>query len=305
MLLLDWSMPSVRQCRRSRCSRQMTKMQQSATLQEYRRALTAADAAACESAAVSQHIAGRHAVPHAGYATKVFTRICAHAMSLMRAAPLSRWVRSDFEVWDLSSIAAQGRAIFEGHLLLEYVARPPDSDDEWSARLNIMHLNDCSRRVKLMGYLGATESIDVLLMQANELRERLRSNQWFAARDSQRQKTLLTGDSLMAEGREALLARVGWDKDQFHAMWLLLSQHVHILPLSFYRMEANGRGTGVQNDTDIGYIRLTLDLCAQSIAACTDSMVKLFPDAASVRKGSRSKFSPGPSSNRPRPSRSR
>lgn len=273
------------------------------SLQAYRRALIAMDVATCEAAAVSQRVSGRMAAPYAGYATTVFTRVCVHATALMKAAPLSRWARSEFYVWDLSSVAAQARAIFEGDLLLEYIARPPESDEEWIARLNVMHLNDCCRRIKLMGYLGGGTQADQLREQGEEIRDQLRANDWFAQLEPHRQKSLLTGESLTIEARDSLLVRVGWDKDEFRAIWLLLSQYIHILPLSFYRMEPNGRGTGVHNDTDQGYLCMILGLCAQSVGGCTDRIVKLFPDAALVRNGTRSKFTPGPAANRPKHSR--
>ena len=43
-------------------------------------------------------------------------------------------------------------------------------------------------------------------------------------------------------------SRFGWDPNHFRALYDLLSQHTHILPLSFYRIEPNGRGSYMAMD---------------------------------------------------------
>ncbi len=120
------------------------------THEEYRAALKTFDACVCEAFAVGQAIGSRIAPPHLGYGTHVFTRICANAVALVRAAPKSRWVRSDADFWDLAAVAGHARSLMEGLLLLHYVIKAPVDQDEWSARINLMHLNDCCRRAKIL-----------------------------------------------------------------------------------------------------------------------------------------------------------
>jgi hypothetical protein len=272
----------------------------SVTIEEYRAALKGFDASVCEALAVSQAAAGRIAAPHDGYATHIFTRICGQAIALIRAVPESTWARSDAEFWDFSGIAGYSRAIVEGQLLLFYIIKKPESPEEWSARLNVMHLNDCSRRIKILdGMLDGAE-LAAFLAQAEEIRERLRGNRWFCALDEKMQKRLLSGDVLTISTRDDQIAELGWNKREFYSLWHLLSQYTHILPLSFYRLEPNGRGTGIANDFDRAYIYLMLDLCTKVLNACVDRIVESFPDTASARTGIDSKFSPGPSRNRPR-----
>jgi hypothetical protein len=266
----------------------------------YATALEAYDAAVCGAVAVSQAIAGRMVAPHVGYAAKVFTRICGHGIALIRATPRSRWVKSDSEFWDFISIAGHCRALLEGQLLLWYVIRPPESPEEWSARLNVMHLNDCCQRIKVLSYI---ESADVagLSAQAKELRERLQQNRWFLKLSPKLQRRLLTGDWLAVSARDEQLAEAGWKKKDFYVLWHFLSQYIHVLPMSFYRIEPNGRGTGIENETDRGYICWMLNDSASIVTACVDRMIQEFPDAAAVRKGVESEFSPGPASNRHKP----
>jgi len=72
------------------------------------------------------------------------------------------------------------------------------------------------------------------------------------------------------------------------------------LPISFYRIEPNGRGTGIENDTDRTYIAQALIISAAVLAEVTDRMTEQFPDAGDMRQGVDSKFSPTPDANRPR-----
>jgi len=104
----------------------------------------------------------------------------------------------------------------------------------------------------------------------------------------------------MIAERFELLEELGWDQKRFRAIYDLLSQHAHILPMSFYRMEANGRGTGLENEADRGYICLMLQICTGVLNDCTDRIVLAFPDVADRRQGKKSRFSPGPRGNLPR-----
>jgi hypothetical protein len=230
----------------------------SVTIEEYRAALKSFDASVCEALAVSQAIAGRIAAPHAGYATRIFTRLCGNAVALIRAAPKSRWTHSDSEFWDFSAIAGYSRSIVEGQLLLFYLIKEPESPEEWSARLNVMHLNDCCRRMKILDGVIDDAEMAQFSAQAEEIRERLRGNLWFCALDQKLQKKLLLGDMLIISTRDEQIAELGWNKREFYSLWHLLSQCTHILPLSFYRLEPNGRGTGIENDFDRAYIYMML-----------------------------------------------
>ena len=267
------------------------------TRSDYIAALKKFDAAICEATAVSQISAGRFVEPHKGYATWLFTRLCAHGTALIRAVPLSRWTKSNREYWDFSCAAPHVRAILEGYLLFSYVIEAPGSREEWSAKINILHLNDCTRRIKLFVNLEDMEQVASLNVQAKELRERLLSNAFFLLLPQSKQKQFLAGEYLMIDTRDERLGKLGIEPKSFNAYWDLLSQNTHILPLSFYRMEPNGRGTGLENEADRGYLANFLTVAAEALTKATDLMAEAFPDTAVVRKGVMSGFSPGPRSN--------
>ena len=270
------------------------------SMDEYREGLKKFDISICEALAVGQAAANRLEAPHVGYSTHIFARICAHATALVRAAPKSRWVHSDSEHWEFAAVAGHARSIIEGYLLFVYVAKRPSSQEEWSAKLNVMHLNDCTRRIRVFEGLEATDQVSGFKIQAEELRERLRKNVWFRALDGKLQSRLLSGDYLTISTRNEQLEELGWPVESFYSIWHVLSQYTHVLPFSFYRLEPNGRGTGISNDFDRSNILIILNQCSEILSEATDRMVGMFPDVAAVRVGIDSKFSPGPHRNLPK-----
>jgi hypothetical protein len=276
------------------------KQKQNYTRAEYLDALHQFDSRICEAIAVSQAQAGRNTTSEVGFASKIFARMCTHAVSLIRAAPLSRWVTSDFGHWDFSTIAGHSRAILEGHLLFNYLLKPSSGDAEIATRINVMHINDCTRRLELHVDMGASaEEVAEFERQREEIRERLRRNVYFNTLPPAVQKKCLNGKYLMIDARDELVSSIGFEKGAFNAIYDFLSQYTHILPLSFYRMEPNGRGTGIENDTDRSYMCTSLNLCSDSLKAATDKLTSIFHDVQMVRQGINSKFSPGPAANKP------
>ena len=105
----------------------------------YQSALDKLDAAVCDAIAVSQASANRMAAPNWGHASKVFARLCGAVMAMLRAAPLSRWVRSDFENWDFGAVAGHACSLLDGCLLFFYLVEPPKSDVELQVRIDVMN----------------------------------------------------------------------------------------------------------------------------------------------------------------------
>lgn len=266
----------------------------------YKAALQGFDAAVCEACAVSQRTANRQPEIHVAYASYVFTRMCGAAIAMVRAAPLTRWVRSDFDDWQFGAVAGHARSLLDGYLLFSYLIEPAKSEAELKTRINVMHLNDCTRRLELHTNLGNADEVTGFQKHQTELQDRLSGNEFFQALPAAVQKQCLNGRFLMIDSRDAMLAKVGFEKGQFDAIYDLWSQHVHILPISFYRIEPNGRGSGLENETDRSYIAQAMEMCAAVLAEATERMVLQFPDAADARQGLKSEFSPGPPENRPR-----
>lgn len=209
---------------------------------DYDDALFKLDVAVCEAKAVGRAINVEDAELHIGYSVQVFNKLCSHSVALICSVPRSRWVVSDFENWDFACIAAHGRAILEGYLLFLYLTKTPSCDAEWAARLLVLYINDCTRRAQMMNQVKALDAARDWESQAEELRERLCRNAWFLTLDEKTKKRCIAGQNLTISSRDEILEHAGWDSNEFNAVWNLLSQYSHVLPMSFTRMEANGRG---------------------------------------------------------------
>lgn len=265
----------------------------------YKSALSKLDAAVCDAIAVSQASANQMAAPNWSLATKVFARLCGAGMAMMRAAPLSRWIRSDFENWDFGAVAGQACGLLDGALLFFYLVEPPKSDAELQVRIEVLNINDCSRRIELHRNLGSLKDVASFEKQKGELQQRLKANEFFLSLPKAFQNQCIDGNVLMIDSRDQILDALGYPKNHFDALYDLWTQHLHVLPMSFYRMEPNGRGTCLENSTDSAYLIQAFEVCAALLSDATDCMVEHFPEAADSRKGIESKFQPRPVTNCP------
>lgn len=270
------------------------------TAADYRKRLQKFDASVCEAIAVSQATADRYEASAIGYSTHVFGRVCAHAQALMCAAPNSRWVRREFEIWDVSTVASHARSILEGYLLFRYLADAPSDPEIQKAYVQVMHLYDCMKRIKILPHILSSEDIDGFKAQAEEIKERLEGIEYFQQLDPKLKRELLAGKWLMITKKRDLIAALAIDQDDFEFFWNYLSQYAHVLSFTFYRVEPNARGTGLENDFDRGALCMVLEFCNDLMAAAVDRLIELFPDTAEARRGQNSKFFPGPAKNLPR-----
>ncbi len=268
--------------------------------EDYRKRLQAFDAAVCEAIAVSQACSERLEAAAIGYSTHVFARICAHAQAMMCAAPKSRWVRREFDIWDISTVSSHARSILEGYLLFRYLADAPDDLETQRTFVQVMHLYDCLKRIKILPHVLSGEEIADFQKQATEIKVRLAGIKYFTTLDAKLKKELLAGKWLMITPQKELLAKLEIDHAEFDFFWNYLSQYTHVLSFTFYRIEPNGRGTGLENIFDRTALCMVLAFCERLLVAAVDRLIEIFPDAAEVRKGLDSKFSPGPTKNLPK-----
>lgn len=250
------------------------------------------DCAVCEALAVSQSVGVREAEAYMGWSTHIFARICVNATIMIGNIPGSRWGKRDYDFWDFSLVAPYTRALIESELLLFYLSRIPSSQAEWSAKINVMHMSDCMKRME--HFSPDPESDAAFEDQREMIAKRLNENEHFNALDAGTKKRCLSGKALTIKNRDEILDDMGVDRKQFKKIFDLLSHYTHVLPMSYYRMEANGRGTGCFNQVDYSYIYLAMEICTEVLTRCTDIITEMFPDTKKSMKGLKSKFSLGP-----------
>lgn len=268
-------------------------------MEDYRKALAYADAATCEALAVSQAIGHRPAATHTvGLSTHVFARLCSHATSMMCSVPKSRWARTDFEHWDIATIAPNVRNLLEGYLLFRYLADAPDDLETQRLYLQVMHLYDCMKRPAILGDFLPAEHVQDFKKEELVIKSRLESMPLFQALDRKARTAILDGRKLMVLSKDDIIASSDVDKSTHDLLWNYMSQYSHMLSFTFYRIELHGRGSGMVNEFDVDALTFALGAGGNILNSATGRLVELFPDTGDVRAGVRSKFSPGPRSNR-------
>ena len=185
----------------------------------------------------------------------------------------------------------------EAALLFHYLSDADADPDNQRAIVQLMHLYDLTKRTTII-YDGEMDG------EADRVRAeivgRLKSTRRFKELPPEAQKNALKGRWLMLESRDNIMARLGWNKSWYYLLWNLTSQYTHVYSLAFYRIEPNGRGTGIENHFDRKFLALGLETCAHVLTGITDALCERFPSTKDVRNGSNSKFSPGPARNLPK-----
>jgi hypothetical protein len=172
------------------------------------------------------------------------------------------------------------RTMLELRAAFHYLCVDGCSDEEWRCRWNLLNLHDCNSRIRLFteSPSAAPQEIDGLRKQADELRERLRSNRHFC--QLRNQASLLNGRAAYLYPVEAMLEKAGVERWIYRYLNILFSSAVHGLPMSYYRMGEQERGRGLPSPVERGYTTICHSLAASLLAATRDDVEALFKDAA-------------------------
>lgn len=215
------------------------------------------------------------------YASVLFTSLITKGVSLVSLAPHSPWAAKQIEHWDYATAAGIARTMLEARLAYYYLCTDACPDDEWQCRWNILNLHDCTTRRRLFDALGPSDQVAGFDQQAEELRDRLKANNFFNSLPGG-QKKLLNGQTAYLMPLEDIAERAGLEKKTFRYLYTLLSSHVHSLPMSFYRMGGDepDRGRGLPSPVEENYTTLCLSLACTLLTATRDEVHGLFAGLA-------------------------
>lgn len=188
----------------------------------------------------------------------------------------------------------------EGFLLLRYLTDAPADVNVQRLYVQAMHLYDCQKRREILRSQLSPEDIQFFDVQAAEIRGRIEGIKYFQDMPEGARRRILRGEHMMITEKAALLDSLGFNRDEFNHWWNILSQYSHMLSFTFYRMEPEGRGTGMLNAFDLQAMTFALQVSSSFLNDANVKMVEIFPDVEDVMNGIDSKFSPGPVRNLPR-----
>lgn len=214
------------------------------------------------------------------WASLLFTRLCNFSVSLSKLLPGSAYSmgKAD-EIWDNSSVSSLARDIFECFLLFFYLGVETVPEDEWKARQSLMHLHDCTMRLRVF-YVGEAEAVQRAFYEGEQTRLKalLEANTYFASLPEKQRNRLLKGRDLLFLSQDEILERLGEDRALIRRIYEMLSAHTHSLPLSFYSGREDDRGRGVENLPEKRYMAQSLEFLTRILARATTAYLSVFPE---------------------------
>lgn len=215
------------------------------------------------------------------YSSVLFTAMVTKGVTLAQIMPFSPWVDKKIEHWDYASAAGIVRTMLELRIAFYYLCSEECNKEEWECRWNIFNLHDCTSRIRMFSSMDGNEDVDKLLQTADEIRERLKLNTYFETLPEKKKKAALHGQSAYLYPLEDIAEKVGIEKAQFRWLYVLLSSHVHALPMSFFRI-GDERGTGLPTPVEVGYTSICLSLASTFLVSTRDEVHSLFRDSKEI-----------------------
>ena len=114
------------------------------------------------------------------YASVAFHYLVTKGVSLAILMPHTPWAKKKrIEHWDYASVAGIVRTMLEIRIAFFYLCVDSCTEHEWQVRWNLFNLHDCVTRISLFNAIGDLAQQEALSAQAEELKCRLRSNEYF------------------------------------------------------------------------------------------------------------------------------
>ena len=215
------------------------------------------------------------------WATVLLTNICSIASSILFICPRSILNERGLS-WSLESVAALARSVFEGILMVFYLGLEPVPTDEWKVRITLVHLADCTERIRLFTHLGDQETVARFVGTAVDLRSRLTANPAFAAMGKKNE--YLSGERATLFGKAEIIKRMQEDSEDALYFYRFMSNYLHSLPFGFHRTGEHKRD-GTENEVDKFYIAMTLQFTAKWLDRITAEFQKAFANCVTYGKG--------------------
>jgi hypothetical protein len=227
---------------------------------------------------ISEKTAGSKVPWHLVRANQLYTRLTVTSVSIIHLLPSNRIFPSNWEFWDLFSVATLARNLIENYHMFYYIGVDKISDEERDFRLKLLgyHLNN--EKYKLYSDFKA----DIKTLQEFEVnlpkdKENLKDHPFFKFIDKEKSGKILKGNEAMYLSHKEISDRLHFNTDEFKPLYRFFSNHTHSSPFSYFTM-SNERGIGEENQAEIDYLSMTINFCVKYLAAAIVDMTKIFPD---------------------------
>ncbi|MFP5234410.1 MAG: DUF5677 domain-containing protein [Acidobacteriota bacterium] len=211
------------------------------------------------------------------WASVLLVRISCLCASVLQICPRSVLNERGLN-WDAQGVCSLCRTIFEAVLVLHYVLEEVP-EEEWEARITLIHLADCTERIRFFSQHGDHNNVASFVVAAVGLRERLQSNSFFQLLPEKKRKQLLNGETPCFLSKTQIISSLGRDPDPVLYSYRWLSNHTHTFPFGFHRTREHHRD-GTENEVDRSYFAVALELASGWMSFAIDRFQAAFADLA-------------------------
>lgn len=208
------------------------------------------------------------------YASILFTRLCVSAQSLLRLSPHPDNLGKN-AYWDYSTSCSITRNIIECFLMFYYLCVDDVDQSEKEARQLLFNLHDCAQRKRMFAQVESTQEKQFGEM-LRTTQETLEKNPYFQGLLEKKRKRYIKGDTALFVAKNDIVKAAGFDVNEFRFLYRFLSNQVHSLPMSFYRVGIQERGRGVESDVEVGYTALCLCTSQEYLSKAYNGYMELF-----------------------------
>lgn len=232
--------------------------------------------------AISFNAGGRPSETGRQYWSSVlFTKLVVSSITLHSICPFPKPKAH----WDLAAVSGIVRSNVELWLFFHWLCVETGDDDEWFFRIRLFWLMDNRARYRLVTDGGGDPNDAEFANRQSEIIAQLNNSAIFNNLSEKRKAELSRGDKLPFI-QDEVLERLSVNRAAFRMTYRHMSSFVHTGPVSVFRMAEHKRGNGNENPYDRAYMGYGLLLATQVLAACSDEMMKLHPQAgiATIQK---------------------
>lgn len=230
-----------------------------------------------ESTADQKNIPWRFARAH-----QLYNRLTVTCMSIVRLLPGNKIFPASVDFWDFFSIAPLTRNFIENYFAFFYIG--VDNVDPVEQELRLLIFNYHHNHEKYQIYklfdapVGVLEEFEINLPKDAE---KIKNNRHFSTLKPFLQKEILTGKKFLYLSRTEIASRFAFSANEIKALYKFFSNHTHSSPFSFYSM-SNERGRGLQNDAELQYTTMAIEVVIKYLSAAILDMTKIFPESVSA-----------------------
>jgi len=211
------------------------------------------------------------------YGSHIFSKICLTGIAILKLLPKRAFNMApvDLEIWDISSVCILARSLIDTYNVFHYLIIEKVDKDELEFRFVLWNLHDVSERIKGLELMKSKRSeMNNLKQNLQNLREKLKNNNFYQKIDSKKQKDFIKGDKGIFLTNAKISENAGINPNYYRVAYKYLSQYVHTYPFSISQM---AKFRAVDSES-LALLHGVVGYCTGYLSVSIRDFLKVFPD---------------------------